>query len=96
MLAVQGPRAREIVQAMADAPLPARFTAARAHAASAAPALVCGTGYTGEDGVELLLDPADAPGAVGRARCAAAPRPPAWPRATRCAWRSASTSTATT
>src|ERR1700710_2267428 len=23
--------------------------------------LVCGTGYTGEDGVELLLDPADAP-----------------------------------
>ena len=26
-----------------------------------ADALVCGTGYTGEDGVELLLDPADAP-----------------------------------
>jgi aminomethyltransferase len=25
-----------------------------------APALVCGTGYTGEDGVELLLAPADA------------------------------------
>ena len=24
-------------------------------------ALVCGTGYTGEDGVELLLAPADAP-----------------------------------
>jgi aminomethyltransferase len=24
-------------------------------------ALVCGTGYTGEDGVELILDPADAP-----------------------------------
>src|SRR5206468_12692547 len=23
--------------------------------------LVCGTGYTGEDGVELLLDPQDAP-----------------------------------
>jgi aminomethyltransferase len=23
--------------------------------------LVCGTGYTGEDGVELLLDPSDAP-----------------------------------
>ena len=29
MLAVQGPRAREIVQAIADAPLPARFTVAR-------------------------------------------------------------------
>jgi aminomethyltransferase len=26
-----------------------------------APALVCGTGYTGEDGVELMLAPADAP-----------------------------------
>ena len=25
------------------------------------PALVCGTGYTGEDGVELLLDPEVAP-----------------------------------
>ena len=44
MLAVQGPRAREIVQALADAPLPARFTVARAPArwarrrSSAAPA----------------------------------------------------------
>jgi aminomethyltransferase len=60
MLAVQGPRAREIVQAMADAPLPARFTTARRTLVGRA-ALVCGTGYTGEDGVELLLDPGDAP-----------------------------------
>ena len=60
MLAVQGPRAREIVQAMADAPLPARFTTARRTLVGRA-MLVCGTGYTGEDGVELLLDPADAP-----------------------------------
>jgi aminomethyltransferase len=60
MLAVQGPRAREIVQAMADAPLPARFTTARRTLVGRS-ALVCGTGYTGEDGVELLLDPADAP-----------------------------------
>jgi aminomethyltransferase len=60
MLAVQGPRAREIVQAMADAPLPARFTTARRTLVGRA-ALVCGTGYTGEDGVELLLDPTDAP-----------------------------------
>src|SRR3954470_296352 len=62
MLAVQGPVAREIVQAMADGPLPARFTA-REQQVGPARALVCGTGYTGEDGVELLLDPADA-GAV--------------------------------
>jgi aminomethyltransferase len=60
MIAVQGPRAREIVQAMADAPLPARFTTARRTLVGRS-ALVCGTGYTGEDGVELLLDPADAP-----------------------------------
>jgi aminomethyltransferase len=60
MLAVQGPRAREIVQAMADAPLPARFTTARRTLVGRS-VLVCGTGYTGEDGVELLCDPADAP-----------------------------------
>ena len=60
MLAVQGPRAREIVQAMADAPLPTRFTTAR-RTLTGRSALVCGTGYTGEDGVELLCDPADAP-----------------------------------
>ncbi len=60
MLAVQGPRAREIVQAIADAPLPARMTAA-ARRLAGAEVLVCGTGYTGEDGVELLLAPAAAP-----------------------------------
>jgi aminomethyltransferase len=62
MLAVQGPRAREIVQTLSDAPLPARMTlAALALRGCAEPVLVCGTGYTGEDGVELLVDPADAP-----------------------------------
>jgi aminomethyltransferase len=58
MLAVQGPGAREIVQAMADAPLPARHTAARRMLAGRG-ALVCGTGYTGEDGVEVLCAPED-------------------------------------
>jgi aminomethyltransferase len=60
MLAVQGPAAREILQAMSDAPLPARFHAAQ-RTIGGARMLVCGTGYTGEDGVELLCDPADAP-----------------------------------
>ena len=60
MLAVQGPRARELVQAIADAPLPARMTAATQRLAGAQ-ALLCGTGYTGEDGVELLVAPEDAP-----------------------------------
>jgi aminomethyltransferase len=60
MLAVQGPLAREIVQAISDAPLPRRMTAAMRRLA-AADVLVCGTGYTGEDGVELLCRPQDAP-----------------------------------
>ena len=60
MLAVQGPVAREIVQAIADSPLPARMTAQRG-IVFGRELLVCGTGYTGEDGVELLLDPEDAP-----------------------------------
>jgi aminomethyltransferase len=59
MLAVQGPLARELVQAISDAPLPARMTAATRRL-SGVEALVCGTGYTGEDGVELLLAPGDA------------------------------------
>jgi aminomethyltransferase len=60
MLAVQGPLARETVQAIANAPLPQRMTVAE-RVINGATALVCGTGYTGEDGVELLLAPDDAP-----------------------------------
>jgi glycine cleavage system T protein (aminomethyltransferase) len=60
MLAVQGPRAREIVQTISDAPLPARMKAG-ARRLTGGEVLVCGTGYTGEEGVELLLGPADAP-----------------------------------
>jgi aminomethyltransferase len=60
MLAVQGPQAREIVGAISDGPLPDRFTC-RYKMLRGQKVLVCGTGYTGEDGVELLLDPADAP-----------------------------------
>ncbi|HXB65887.1 MAG TPA: glycine cleavage system aminomethyltransferase GcvT [Solirubrobacteraceae bacterium] len=60
MLAVQGPEARELVQQLADFPLAPRHTAASNRLAGAG-VLVCGTGYTGEDGVELLLAPGDAP-----------------------------------
>ena len=62
MLAVQGPVARELVQAIADAPLPARFAVATRVVAGHT-TLVCGTGYTGEDGVEILCAP-EAAGAV--------------------------------
>ena len=57
MLAVQGPRAREIVQAISDAPLPARMTRRGPAPRAAREVLVCGTGYTGEDGVEILCAP---------------------------------------
>jgi aminomethyltransferase len=56
MLAVQGPRAREIVQAISDRPLPPRMTASE-RIVCGHRTLVCGTGYTGEDGVELLVAP---------------------------------------
>ncbi len=60
MLAVQGPRAREIAEGLAERPLPARMSAAQG-AIAGIDALICGTGYTGEDGIELLLAPGDAP-----------------------------------
>jgi aminomethyltransferase len=56
MLAVQGPRAREIVSGLADSELPPRMSAGELGLAGHA-VLVCGTGYTGEDGVELLMPP---------------------------------------
>jgi aminomethyltransferase len=59
MLAVQGPEARQIVQRVTDGELPPRFRTAELPVAGA-PSLVCGTGYTGEDGVELLIPPEDA------------------------------------
>ena len=60
MLAVQGPLARALVGGMADGRLPARFHCCQRTVAGV-PMLVCGTGYTGEDGVELLIYPDAAP-----------------------------------
>jgi len=75
MLAVQGPRARALTAELAEAnagdeaagrdrrELPRRFFAAAMTIAGVPDVLVCGTGYTGEDGVELLVPPGAA-GAV--------------------------------
>ena len=60
MLAVQGPKARRLVHRLTDGNLPSRFHVCQRTVAGV-PTLVCGTGYTGEDGVELLLDPEHAP-----------------------------------
>ena len=59
MLAVQGPRARALAAPLADGELPARMRTAELRVAGAA-ALVCGTGYTGEDGVEIMVGAEDA------------------------------------
>jgi aminomethyltransferase len=60
MLAVQGPHARTIVAAALAVELPARMRIGTVRLGNR-PALVCGTGYTGEAGVELLIDPEIAP-----------------------------------
>ena len=60
MLALQGPNAVALFESLAgDGSAPARFHHGRATVAEA-DALVCRTGYTGEDGVELLVAPNDA------------------------------------
>src|SRR5205807_5113454 len=59
MLALQGPRAREILAGLIEGDAPARMRATVARVAGA-DCLVCGTGYTGEQGVEILSPPADA------------------------------------
>jgi aminomethyltransferase len=56
MLAVQGPHARGVLGRALGIELPPRMRVAHVRVGNR-PALVCGTGYTGEDGVELLLDP---------------------------------------
>jgi aminomethyltransferase len=62
MLALQGPRAREVLAGHLEGEAPARMRVAHAQVAGV-DCLVCGTGYTGEDGVELLVPP-DGAGAV--------------------------------
>jgi aminomethyltransferase len=56
MLALQGPEARAILARHIEGEAPARMRTTRARVAGV-DCLVCGTGYTGEDGVELLIPP---------------------------------------
>jgi aminomethyltransferase len=60
MLAVQGPHARRVLGSALGIELPPRMRVATVRVGRR-PALACGTGYTGEDGIELLLDPEVAP-----------------------------------
>jgi aminomethyltransferase len=60
MLALQGPDARAILaRHQNDGEAPSRMRTARGQVAGKT-VIVCGTGYTGEDGVEILVAPEDA------------------------------------
>jgi glycine cleavage system T protein (aminomethyltransferase) len=56
MLAVQGPHARAVAARALGVELPARMRVGHVRIGGR-PAIAAGTGYTGEDGVELLVDP---------------------------------------
>jgi aminomethyltransferase len=73
MLAVQGPQARAILDGLTPDELPARFRTANI-TLQGVDLLACGTGYTGEDGCELLIPP-DGAGAVWDAVVAAGATP---------------------
>jgi aminomethyltransferase len=63
LIALQGPAARDILRPLADIDLDdVRYYHFLEGAVGGAPAVISGTGYTGEDGFELYLDPADAVG----------------------------------
>jgi aminomethyltransferase len=74
LIAIQGPRAAGIVQGLTATPLDAirYYHFARGQVAGR-PTIFSRTGYTGEDGFELYLDPADAPAVWDALLAAGAP-----------------------
>ena len=61
LIALQGPAAREILRPLADIDVDdVRYYHFREGRVDGAPAVISGTGYTGEDGFELYVDVADA------------------------------------
>lgn len=62
MIGLQGPLAEELLAPLADVDLrPLRYYAATRCVVAGYPALVSRTGYTGEDGFELIVSAADGP-----------------------------------
>ncbi|MFB8763193.1 glycine cleavage system aminomethyltransferase GcvT [Nocardiopsis alba] len=60
LIAVQGPRAVEILAPLTDADLDEiRYFAGYEHTVAGVPVLLARTGYTGEDGFEIFIKPAD-------------------------------------
>ncbi|MFV2197643.1 glycine cleavage system aminomethyltransferase GcvT [Nocardiopsis sp. LOL_012] len=68
LIAVQGPRAVDVLAPLTDADLGAiRYYAGYGHTVADHPVLLARTGYTGEDGFEIFVRPADGAPAVWRA-----------------------------
>ncbi|MFC7329990.1 glycine cleavage system aminomethyltransferase GcvT [Marinactinospora rubrisoli] len=72
LIAVQGPRAADILAALTDADLSGiRYYAGYRHTVAGRPVLLARTGYTGEDGFELFVRPGSAATALWDALTAA-------------------------
>ena len=90
MLAVQGPAARELAAPLLPQDLREPALALKPfHAVESPAAFVGRTGYTGEDGWEILLPAADGRRASGTRCSPPASRPAASAPATRCVWKPA-------
>src|SRR5436190_1176755 len=62
MIGFQGPESERLLQELVDVPLGSlRYYAAVSGTAAGHPALIARTGYTGEDGFELIVSAADGP-----------------------------------
>jgi aminomethyltransferase len=61
LIALQGPKAKEILEPLSPGASELRYYGFRQGEVAGRPALISRTGYTGEDGFELYLDPEHAP-----------------------------------
>lgn len=74
LLALQGPKAAEVLRPFVDeSVLELKYYCFASGSVDGAPALISRTGYTGEDGFELYLSPAEAPEVWDRLVAAGAP-----------------------
>ena len=87
MIAVQGPQARERVWTVLPAARAASESLKPFNAVQAGEYLIARTGYTGEDGFEIMLPAARAARLLARRRRRRASRPAVSAHATPCAWK---------